>query len=83
MNEVYANTMTPVLEMRGVAVISLKHPTVIVAENVNWTVKAGEFWVVGSSQHSGKTDFLMAAGGLASPVGGEYFFLGEGSALCG
>ena len=77
MNETPVNTQTPVLEMRGVAVVSLKNPSAVVAEGVNWTVKPGEFWVVGSPQHSGKTDFLMVAGGLSSPAGGEYSFLGE------
>ena len=50
--------------MRDVTVASLKNPTVIVAEEVNWTVKPGEFWVVGSPQYSGKTDFLMTVGGI-------------------
>ena len=49
----------PALDMRGVTVASLKNPAAIVAEDVNWTVAAGEFWVVGAPQHSGKTDFLM------------------------
>ena len=77
MSETTVNTKTPMLEMRGVTVVSQKDPSVVVAEDVNWTVKSGEFWVVGSPQHSGKTDFLMAVGGLSSPAGGEYFFLGE------
>ncbi len=77
MSETPANPKIPVLEMRGVTVVSLKNPDVIVAEGVNWTVKAGEFWVVGSPQHSGKTDFLMAVGGLSSPASGGYDFLGE------
>jgi len=65
------------LEMRGVSVASLKNPAVTLATGVNWTVSAGEFWVVGAPQHSGKTDFLMTAGGIMSPAGGEYLFLGE------
>lgn len=65
------------LEMRDVSVASVKSPDTTVAGDVNWTVRPGEFWVVGAPQHSGKTDFLMTVGGLLSPVGGEYFFLGE------
>ena len=77
MNETPANAKAFALDMRGVTVVSLKNPTAIVAEAVNWTVTAGEFWVVGAPQHSGKTDFLMTAGGLSSPTGGEYYLLGE------
>ena len=77
MDETSASIRIPVIEMRDVTVGSLKNPTANVAEGVNWKVSAGEFWVVGSPQHSGKTDFLMAAGGLSAPSGGEYYFLGE------
>ncbi len=63
--------------MRGLAVASMKNPNVTVAADVNWTVHAGEFWVVGAPQHSGKSDFLMTAGGIMSPAAGEYTFLGE------
>lgn len=77
MNKMPANDKTRALEMRGVMVGSLKDPTVIMAEGVNWIVSPGEFWVVAAPQYSGKTDFLMMAGGLSSPAGGEYFLLGE------
>ena len=68
---------TPTLEMRGIAVASMKNPNVTVTSGVNWTVNAGEFWVVGAPQHSGKSDFLMTAGGIMSPAAGEFTFLGE------
>lgn len=70
-------TQTPVLEMRSLAVASMKNPNVSVAKDVNWTVNAGEFWVVGAPQQSGKSDFLMTAGGIMSPADGEISFLGE------
>ena len=63
--------------MRGLTVASMKTPSVTVATGLNWTVHAGEFWVVGALQHSGKSDFLMTAGGLMSPADGEFKFLGE------
>lgn len=69
-------TETPALEMRGLAVIKMKNPTVVVAQDVNWTVQAGDFWVVGAPQHSGKSDFLMTAGGIMTPAEGELSFLG-------
>ncbi len=77
MNGAPVQTKTPVLEMRGVSVAAMKSPTTLVAADVNWTVHAGEFWVVGAPQHSGKSDFLMTAGGIVPPAAGEYFFLGE------
>lgn len=70
-------TQTPALEMRGLAVAAMKNPTVTVAEDVNWTVHPGEFWVVGAPQNSGKSDFLMTAGGIMSPAAGEFSFLGQ------
>lgn len=72
-----ANPSAPVIQMRGVAASSRTDAKVTVVEAVDWTVAPGEFWVVGAPQHSGKTDFLMMAGGLTAPVRGEYFFLGE------
>jgi phospholipid/cholesterol/gamma-HCH transport system ATP-binding protein len=68
---------TAALEMHGGAITALKNPKAVVAQDVNWTVRAGDFWVVGGPQHSGKTDFLMTAGGILAPAGGEYFLLGE------
>jgi phospholipid/cholesterol/gamma-HCH transport system ATP-binding protein len=67
----------PALEMRGLAAAAMKNPNLIVVRDVNWTVQPGEFWVVGAPQHSGKSDFLMAAGGITSPAAGEFFFQGE------
>jgi ABC-type transporter Mla maintaining outer membrane lipid asymmetry ATPase subunit MlaF len=67
----------PALEMRGVTVGALRDPELIVVENVDWTVAAGDFWVIGGLQGAGKSDFLMLAGGLMSPAKGVYYFLGE------
>lgn len=71
------STPVPVLELRDVTVAARRDNTVTVAEAVDWTVQAGEFWVVGAPQHSGKSDFLMLAGGLAAPARGDCFLLGE------
>lgn len=72
-----SHSIPPVIEMRDVAVGSGKQQGVAVAEHVDWTVAAGEFWVVGAPQNSGKSDFLMMTGGLSAPTHGEYIFLGE------
>ena len=77
MNPPAENATAAVLEMRGVSVGAMRSASTIVAQEVNWTVRPGEFWVVGAPQHSGKSDFLMTTGGIMSPHAGEYFFRGE------
>jgi len=69
--------ISPVVEMRGVAVTSLRDLNTVAVEEVNWTVAAGDFWVIGGLHGSGKTDLLMLAGGMAAPARGEYFFHGR------
>jgi ABC-type transporter Mla maintaining outer membrane lipid asymmetry ATPase subunit MlaF len=66
-----------VIEMSEVAVGSLRDQTTVVAEEINWTVAAGDYWVIGGLQGSGKSDFLMMTGGLMPPVAGNYKLLGE------
>ena len=53
-----------VIEMRGVQVAALRDTSLTVLEDVNWSVLAGEFWVLAGSQHSGKSDLLLHAAGL-------------------
>jgi len=67
----------PALQMEAVAVGSLRDPDVVVAEEVNWTVEAGDYWVVAGAQGSGKSDFLMLAGSLTAPRSGRYRMFGE------
>lgn len=69
MNDVVSGT--PVIEMRNVLVSALTDPSLVLLEDVNWSVQAGEFWVVAGLQHSGKSDLLMHAAGLTVPVSGE------------
>jgi ABC-type transporter Mla maintaining outer membrane lipid asymmetry ATPase subunit MlaF len=64
--------------MRGVTVGALRDAKVIVAEDVNWRVEPGDFWVVAGLHGSGKSDLLMLAGGVMAPVRGSYEFQGEG-----
>ena len=77
MNKAPAQNETPVIEMRDVSVAAMKNPARVVVAEVNWTVKANEFWVIGAPQYTGKSDFLMTTGGIMSPAGGEYWFLGQ------
>ncbi len=77
MTETPAQSVCLAIEMRGVAVNSMKDQSVTVAEDIEWTVATGDFWVVAGFQRSGKSDFLMLTGGLMPPLRGTYRFFGE------
>jgi ABC-type transporter Mla maintaining outer membrane lipid asymmetry ATPase subunit MlaF len=65
------------IEMDAVAVSSMHDPELMVVEDLNWTVTAGEYWVVAGLQGSGKSDFLLLTGGLMPPARGTYRLFGE------
>src|SRR5690348_3760033 len=67
----------PVIEMHGVAGASLRDPSLVNVEDVSWTVANHDYWVIAGPQGSGKSDFLMMAGGLMAPAAGSYRFFGE------
>lgn len=67
----------PVIRMEQVSAGSLRGGTVAVIENIDWTVQAGEFWVVAGLHGAGKTDFLMLTAGLLAPQRGRYWLLGD------
>jgi ABC-type transporter Mla maintaining outer membrane lipid asymmetry ATPase subunit MlaF len=48
-----------------------------IIENVEWTLRASEFWVIGSRPGAGKTDLLCTAAGLLRPLGGRRLFFGH------
>jgi len=56
-----------VIEMRGVNIGAAARPA---ANDVNWSVRPGEFWVVAGQQQSGKSNLLMHAAGLTPPAQG-------------
>ena len=58
------------LEMLGVQVTTLRDSSLVVLDKVDWSVSAGDFWVVAGPQHSGKSDLLLHAAGLLMPVEG-------------
>ena len=62
---------TAVIEMRDASVSALRNAGFVVLEDVNWSAAAGDFWVVAGQQYSGKSDFLMLAAGLMTPVKGD------------
>jgi ABC-type transporter Mla maintaining outer membrane lipid asymmetry ATPase subunit MlaF len=65
------------IEMRGVSVGSMRDLSTIAVEDVNWSVKPGDWWVISGLQGAGKSDFLMLTGGMMAPAAGTYCFLGE------
>jgi len=71
------NQTVPVIEMRAVEAGAMSDLGTIVLENINWSVAAGEFWVVAGQQHAGKSEFLMLTGGLMPPASGSYRCFGN------
>ena len=70
------NEATPVIQLWSATAGARFDPGRTVATDVNWTVNAGEFWVVGGDQHSGKSDLLMLVAGLIPPVSGRCHLFG-------
>jgi len=56
---------------------AMHDPTTALVEGIDWTVNPGDYWVVAGLHGSGKSDFLMLAGGLMPPQHGHYRFFGE------
>jgi len=67
----------PVIAMRGVTVGAFRQADTALVDNVEWTVRPGEFWVVAGRQHAGKSDFLMLTAGLMPPLAGSYQLFGR------
>jgi phospholipid/cholesterol/gamma-HCH transport system ATP-binding protein len=67
----------PAIEMVDATLTSLADTNRIVAENVNWVVMPGDYWVIGGLHGVGKTDFISAAGGILLPSRGTYRLFGK------
>jgi ABC-type transporter Mla maintaining outer membrane lipid asymmetry ATPase subunit MlaF len=67
----------PTIEMVDVTLASLQDSARVVAEDVNWTVMPGDYWVVGGLHGVGKSDFIAAAGGVLLPASGTYRLFGK------
>lgn len=70
-------TAENILELRAVAVPARRDRQFVSLEGVDWTVRAGEFWIVGGPQGSGKSDLLFVLAGLAKPLGGHGTLFGQ------
>jgi len=64
----------PTFALRGVSVVRDTNPIV---DNVTWTVRPGERWVVLGANGSGKTTLLSVAGARLWPTAGEVEVLGH------
>ena len=62
---------SPIIELNGVDVATMRDLSLVVVGDVNWSVAPGEFWVVGGGERSGKSDFLMLVAGLMPPAQGD------------
>lgn len=72
-----AEPKSTVIAMQNVEVSSIRDFSRQMVTGVNWTVTAGEFWVLGGAQQTGKTDFLMLTAGLMPPTAGSYQLFGR------
>jgi len=66
-----------VLEMVDVTVGDLADPNRIVLEHVNWSVAAGDYWVIGGLHSSGKSNLMATLAGILPIMAGEYRVFGE------
>ena len=64
--------VSPIIEMKGVSVGSMRDQSLTVLEEVEWEVQSGDYWVLAGLQGTGKSDFLMMTAGLMPPTAGTY-----------
>ena len=65
------------LELRGVQITPSQRPDLVLFECVDWCVAPGDFWIVGSTQGSGKSAVMELASGRNRPPQGEVRHFGE------
>lgn len=80
MNESTQNTAREsadlVMELSGVSVGSALESRRIVVKEMDWTVRAGDFWVLAGLQGSGKAGIMSMLAGLTPPREGSYRLFG-------
>ncbi len=65
---------SPLVAIRGLRVERADN---VILENIAWTVRPGEHWVILGANGSGKTSLLMALSGYLMPTAGEMSVLGQ------
>ena len=68
---------SPLMEMCDATIASLRDSSRIMIEQVNWSARVGDFWVIAGLLGSGKTDFLSVAAGIMRPLRGSYRLFGR------
>jgi len=82
MNAAETTSRELLVEMFDVTSGSLRDSDAAVVQDANWSVAAGDFWVVTGLQGAGKSDFLMMAAGLLPTSSGTLrLFGGESSSF--
>ncbi len=71
------NPEAAAIAMNGVTVGSLQEADLIVLRDVCWTVRPGDYWVLGGMQGSGRSDLLALTAGLMAPREGSYKLFGR------
>jgi len=77
MDDAASHPNIPALELTALSVESRQDPGSAVLENVNWSVGAGEYWVLAGMHSAGKSDFLAMLAGLAPPLRGGFRLFGR------
>jgi phospholipid/cholesterol/gamma-HCH transport system ATP-binding protein len=61
-----------IIEMFDCAVASMRAPGFAILPGVNWRVSLDDYWVIGGTTSSGKSDLLATAAGLQRPLRGTH-----------
>ncbi len=67
----------PVVEMIDVTVAAHHDGEPPLLENINWSIRPGDFWIVGGLPNSGKSDLLTTSIGLTRLIGGSLRLFGH------
>ena len=65
------------LELRDAVVPTRRDAETSALTGVNWSVRPGDFWIVGETEGTRKSDLLFMLAGLTKPLGGQYILFGE------
>jgi ABC-type transporter Mla maintaining outer membrane lipid asymmetry ATPase subunit MlaF len=66
-----------ILDLQNVKVPSRRDTETCHIEDVDWSVRAGEFWIIGGLQGAGKSDLMFMLAGLTKPIDGCYKLFGQ------
>ncbi len=75
-----SEVVSSLVEMTGVAVGTGDGSEAALLEEVGWTVRSGDYWVVGGPPGSGKSDLMATVAGLYRPVRGTLKLFGKDTA---